>query len=377
MIKDFDVIVLGLGANGSSAVYHLSKTGTKVLGIDRFTPPHTHGSSHGQSRIIRQAYHENPLYVPLVKEAYNLWYEIEKTAGKKLFLKTGGLMLGSADSAVINGARLSAETCDIPFEYLDNNSIKKRFPAFRPSHNTVGLLEKDAGILFPEACVQTYLQEAHKNGAVLHNNERVIRIVPNENFIEIITDKTTYYTSKLIISAGAWLNELMPDLHLPLTVERQVLYWFINTNKKLQQHFLPANLPVYIWEYLPGKMFYGFPDLGDGIKIAFHHAGEPVTPDTLTKAVSEDEINSITAVAEKYLNIDAKFNYSATCMYTNTPDENFIIDFHPHYNNIIIASPCSGHGFKFASLTGKILSDMATGQQVLFDLSPFRISRFA
>ncbi len=377
MIKDFDVIVLGLGANGSSAVYHLSKTGTKVLGIDRFTPPHTHGSSHGQSRIIRQAYHENPLYVPLVKEAYNLWYEIEKTAGKKLFLKTGGLMLGSADSAVINGARLSAETCDIPFEYLDNNSIKKRFPAFRPSHNTVGLLEKDAGILFPEACVQTYLQEAHKNSAVLHNNERVIRIVPNENFIEIITDKTTYYTSKLIISAGAWLNELMPDLHLPLTVERQVLYWFINTNKKLQQHFLPANLPVYIWEYLPGKMFYGFPDLGDGIKIAFHHAGEPVTPDTLTKAVSEDEINSITAVAEKYLNIDAKFNYSATCMYTNTPDENFIIDFHPHYNNIIIASPCSGHGFKFASLTGKILSDMATGQQVLFDLSPFRISRFA
>jgi sarcosine oxidase len=377
MIKDFDVIVLGLGANGSSAVYHLSKTGSKVLGIDRFTPPHTHGSSHGQSRIIRQAYHENPLYVPLVKEAYNLWYEIEKTAGKKLFLKTGGLMLGSADSAVINGARLSAETCDIPFEYLNNNAIKKIFPAFWPSHDTVGLLEKDAGILFPEACVQTYLQEAHKNSAVLHNNERVIRIVPNENFIEIITDKTTYYTSKLIISAGAWLNELMPDLHLPLTVERQVLYWFINTNKKLQQHFIPANLPVYIWEYLPGKMFYGFPDLGDGIKIAFHHAGEPVTPDTLTKAVSEDEINSITAVAEKYLNIDAKFNYSATCMYTNTPDENFIIDFHPHCNNIIIASPCSGHGFKFASLTGKILSDMATGQQVLFDLSPFRISRFA
>lgn len=377
MIKDFDVIVLGLGANGSSAVYHLSKTGTKVLGIDRFTPPHTHGSSHGQSRIIRQAYHENPLYVPLVKEAYNLWYELEKTAGKKLFLKTGGLMLGSADSAVINGARLSAQTWDIPFEYLDNNSIKKRFPAFRPSAVMVGLLEKDAGILFAEACIQTYLDEAHKNGADLHNNERVIRIVPNENFIEIITDKTTYYTSKLIISAGAWLNELMPDLHLPLTVERQVLYWFINTNNKLQQHFLPANLPVYIWEYLPGKMFYGFPDLGDGIKIAFHHAGKSVTPDTLTKEVSEDEIKSITAIAEKYLNIDAKFNYSATCMYTNTPDENFIIDFHPHYNNIIIASPCSGHGFKFASLTGKILSDMATGQQVLFDLSPFRISRFA
>ncbi len=376
MMKEFDVIVSGLGANGSSAVYHLSKTGCKVLGIDRFTPPHTHGSSHGQSRIIRQAYHENPLYVPLVKEAYNLWYEIEKTPGKKLFLKTGGLMLGNADSAVIKGARLSAETHDIPFEYLDNTSIKNRFPAFLPSDETVGVLEKDAGILFPEACIQTYLEEAQKNDATLHYNERVIRIVPNENFIEIITDKATYYTAKLIITAGAWLNELMPDLHLPLTIERQVLYWFTNMNENLQQKLLPANLPVYIWEYLPGKMFYGFPDLGDGIKIAFHHAGKSITPETPTQAVSEDEINSIIEIAEKYLNIEAKFNYSATCMYTNTADENFIIDFHPQHKNIIIASPCSGHGFKFASLTGQILSKMATGRNILFDLSPFRISRF-
>ncbi len=162
MSKTFDVIVLGLGANGGSALYHLSKTGSKIFGIDQFAPPHSHGSSHGQSRVIRQAYHENPLYVPFVKEAYNGWYEIEKVSGKKLLLKTGGVMLGNEDSGVIKGAKLSAETHDIPYEYLDNNSIKRRFPALKPTADTVGVLEKEAGILYPEACIQTYLEEAKK-----------------------------------------------------------------------------------------------------------------------------------------------------------------------------------------------------------------------
>lgn len=376
MHKTFDVIVLGLGAHGSSALYHLSKTGSKVAGLDQFTPPHNHGSSHGQSRIIRQAYHENPLYVPFVKEAYNLWYEIEKIAGKELLLKTGGIMLGAEDSSIIKGAKLSASTHDIAFEYLDNNSIKNRFPALRPSADTVGVLDKDAGILFPEDCIQTYLEQALKNNASILYNERVIEIIPNVDSVKIITDKNTYQTNKLIVSAGAWLNEVMPDLHLPLTVERQVLYWLKNNNENLQQNLTPGQLPIYIWEYLPGKMFYGFPDLGDGIKIALHHGGEPVTPATLTSYVSEEEISGITAVAEKYLNIKPVFNYSATCMFTNTPDENFIIDFHPQHKNIIIASPCSGHGFKFASVIGKILCDMATGKTILFDLSPFSISRF-
>ena len=161
-----------------------------------------------------------------------------------------------------------------------------------------------------------------------------------------------------------------------MTIERQVLYWLKNKNKKTGRHFIPDNLPIYIWEYSLGKIFYGFPDLGDGIKIAFHHRGEVVTPETLTPNVSEEEIKGMIEVAEDYLDIEAEFNYSATCMYTNTPDENFIIDFHPLNQNIIIASPCSGHGFNFSSLTGKILSDMATAQAVSFDISPFRLNRF-
>ena len=264
----------------------------------------------------------------------------------------------------------------LPNEYLDNNSIKKRFPAFRPAADTVGVLEKEAGILFPEKCIQTFLQQAQKNGASLCYNERVVRIIPNGNIVEIITDKTRYTTGQLIVSAGAWLNDLMPDLHLPLNIRRQVLFWMKNRDEKLQQYFSPAAMPVYIWEYEPDKMFYGFPDLGDGIKIARHHEGLPVIPAELTTEVSEDEIKDIELITQQYLNIDAAFNYSATCIYTNTPDENFIIDLHPQHRNIIIASPCSGHGFKFSSVTGKIISSIATNQSFDNDISMFTISRF-
>ncbi len=373
MATAFDVIVLGLGANGSSALYHLSQTGCTVLGIDRFTPPHSHGSSHGQSRIIRQAYHESPLYVPLVQEAYRHWADIEKTSGRQLLLKTGGIMLGSASAAVIKGARLSAGAYNIPSEYLDCNDIRTRFPALKPASDTVAVLDKDAGILFPEICIQAYLDEAQKNGAQLRYNERVIRILPNKNGVEIRTDKATYQAGSLVVSAGAWLTELMPELQLPLTVERQVLYWF--RSKKPQPHLTPERLPVYIWEYASGKTFYGFPDLGHGIKIAFHHDGQTIAPDALAPDVSQAEIDGMMEVTRTYLNMEPVFNYAATCMYTNTPDKNFIIDFHPRHQNIVIASPCSGHGFKFASLTGKLLCDMIFGRAISFDLSPFRISR--
>lgn len=316
------------------------------------------------------------MYVPFVKEAYNLWEEIEKISNKKLLVKTGGIMLGNENAAVIRGAKLSAERYNVCCEYLNLDYIKNNFPALKPSNDTVAILDKNAGILFPEECIKTYLLEAQKNGALLLYNEKVVSIVPNKNSITIITDKNTYRAAKLIVSAGAWLGELMPELHLPLTIERQVLYWLKNKNSEKQQYFTPDKLPVYIWEYAPGQVFYGFPDLGDGIKIAFYHGGEIISPETLTPFVSGHEISSMIEVAEKYLDIEAVFNYPVTCMYTNTPDENFIIDFHPYNQNIIIASPCSGHGFKFASLTGKILCNMATQNPVSFDISPFSISRF-
>lgn len=251
-----DVIVLGLGANGSSTLYQLSKTGLKVLGIDRYAPPHNHGSSHGQSRIIRQAYHESPLYVPFVKEAYQLWQELEHTTGKKLFLETGGIVLGNENTSVVKGAKLSAEAHQLPYELLNKTEIEERYPALEPAEDTVAVLDKTAGILFPEVCIKTFLGEAKRNGAMLRYNEKVMSIVPGKEAVEIVTDKNSYQAAKLIVSAGAWLMELLPELRLPLTIERQVLYWF--TDKNARPHFTPEKLPIYIWEYDRMRCFTDF-----------------------------------------------------------------------------------------------------------------------
>ena len=272
----------------------------------------------------------------------------------------------------------SAQKCMVwIYEYLDAKNIKQKFPALKPTNKTVAVVEKDAGILFPEKCIATNIKLAAKNGATLLFNKVVQSINQHKDSIEIVTDKTTYTTEKLIVSAGAWLNELMPELHLPLTVERQVLYWFKNENASWQPNLLPGKLPVYIWEYEKGKMFYGFPDVGSGIKIAFHHAGERIVPENLRNMIADKkEVEDIKQIASTFLEIEPCFNYADFCMYTNTPDEHFIIDFYPSNHNIIIASPCSGHGFKFASVIGKIVSDMATDQSTQFDLKPFRINRF-
>jgi sarcosine oxidase len=377
MAKIIDVIVLGLGANGSSALYHLSKTPQAVIGIDQFNPPHNRGSSHGQSRIIRQAYHENPLYVPFIKEAYKWWHQIEEASGKKLLLETGGIMLGDESSGVIQGSKLSAETHDIAYEYLDHSALRRRFPAFRPPGNTVGVLEKHAGILFPEACIRTYLEQAQQQGAEVRRNETVLSIDAKPGQIKVKTDKAIYMAGKLVVTAGAWLGELFPELNMPLTVERQILYWFKNNNPGKQRSLMPDELPVYIWEYGPGQMFYGFPDLGDGLKIAHHHAGMNIRPNQLHQDVNVKEIADMKRMVDTYFDMDATYNFSETCMYTNTPDGNFVIDVHPEHPHILIASPCSGHGFKFSSLTGKLLCDLATETALELDISPFRLDRFA
>ncbi|HVV06220.1 MAG TPA: N-methyl-L-tryptophan oxidase [Puia sp.] len=375
MPQVFDCMVAGLGANGSSTLYHLSGTGRKVIGIDRFTPPHTHGSSHGESRIIRQAYYEDPVYVPLLRAAYKEWEKLERVSGKKLFWQTGGVMLGNKDTAVVRGSKLSADTHGIPYEYLDSTTLRQRFPAFRPAGDTVGILEKEAGILFPEQCIRTFLDQAATRGATIHYNQPVLKVTPAKDSIEITTSKEKYSVGSLVLSAGAWTNQLLPGLQLPLTIKRQVLFWFGHNNAQDHDRFLPANMPIYIWEYKEGKMFYGFPDLGTGIKIAPHHRGRSIDPDHLTQDVSREEIREMEDIAREYLGMNPVFRTSAVCMYTNTPDENFIIDYHPQFGNVIIASPCSGHGFKFSSLTGRILSDMALGNDTGFDLSPFSLAR--
>lgn len=376
MDTNFDVMVIGLGAAGSAAAFHLARTNKKVMGIDRFTPPHVFGSSHGESRIIRQAYFESPMYVPFVQAAMDAWLELAQLSGKKIFIKSKSLTLGNAGSAVIEGVLHSAEKYNLRHQYLSFEQIKRAFPALNPSANMVAVLEEEAGLLLPEVCIATHLDLAAKAGAILHFDEKVMSVEVNGGGVDVVTNRGRYRAGQVIISAGAWATELLPDLKLPLEVERRVVHWFKN-KKTDDQRFLPDRLPVYIWEYEPGQMFYGFPDLGNGIKIASTKKGVVSHPDQLNRKVDRTEIKVLEEIVSKYFNIDANHSQASVCMYTNTPDEHFIIDRHPSIENIIIVSPCSGHGFKFASMVGKVLSQMATGVHPDIDINPFRLSRFS
>jgi sarcosine oxidase len=374
MTESFDILVIGLGAHGSSALYHLAGMGRRVAGIDRFIPPHVHGSSHGQSRIIREAYHENPVYVPFIREAYELWAALEREAGRALLTTTGGLLLGKEDTIVVKGARLSAETYGVDFEWLEAADIRRRFPAFRPTDDTVAVLEKRAGILFPEECIKAHLAGAAARGAEIRVGEVVQKIEACGDGVEVATTKGRYLAGKVIVSAGAWVGELLPELRLPLYIERQVVCWFKDAGRGAVLR--PDRMPVYIWEYEAGRMFYGFPDMGQGIKIGFHHGGRHIRADELRQDAGPDEIQAIQEIAGKWLAIDPVFNGASVCMYTNTPDEDFIIDEYPGAPQILVLSPCSGHGFKFSSVVGKIAGDWALGRPAGFDLRPFGIGRW-
>ena len=371
MASHHDVLIVGLGAMGSSAAYHLCRRGVRVCGFDRFSPPHAMGSSHGQTRIIREAYFEDPIYVPMVRRAYELWRELEREAATPLLLETGGLMIGRPDSQLVSGARASAEQYGLEHEILGCSDISRRFPAFRPEHDMVAVYEPRAGILFPEACVQAQLSRARACGAQIHSDEPVLRWQAGANGVSVKTERASYSADLLIVTAGAWARQLLAELEPPLVVERQVAFWF--DPRSSRDHFSAANCPVHLWQFDDGRFAYGFPDLGSGVKVACHQQGITGTPDSLTRDVSAEEVEGIRSVIRRFLpDADGEFRSAAACLYTNTPDEHFWIDRHPLHANVLIASPCSGHGFKFASVIGEILADLTTGGHPSFDLSVFR-----
>ncbi len=373
MSASYDVIIVGLGAMGSAAAYHLAQRGQRVLGLDRFSPPHTMGSSHGQTRIIREAYFEHPCYVPIVQRAYVLWEELSRGSNTPLFLQTGGLMIGAPDSIVFSGAKHSADTHRLPHEILSASDVRQRFPALRPGDDMVAVLEPRAGILFPERCVGAHLALAARHGANLHGEEPVVRWNATEEGVEVITTKGRYHAGRMILSAGSWARELLPDLKPPLTVERQVLFWFEpHSAPKL---FYPECCPIHLWQVGSGegrRFFYGFPDLGEGVKVAGHHDGTAVSPDSVSRDVAPAEVDAMRGLLRRFLpQADGSLRSASVCLYTNTPDEHFWIDRHPAHPQVLIASPCSGHGFKFSSAIGEILGDLITTGKSQFDLSLF------
>jgi sarcosine oxidase len=374
MRTTFDVIVVGLGAMGSAAACHLARRGQRVLGLDRFTPPHTLGSSHGRTRIIREAYFEHPLYVPLVQRAYESWADLERESGRTLMLKTGGLMIGRPDGVVVTGARRSAEEHRLHHAVLTAGEVRARFPALRPDDDMIAVWEPRAGVLFPEACIEAHLETARRHGATLRYDEPVTRWEPAGSGVRVATAQGDYAAACLLLSAGSWTRSLLPGLDPPLVVERQVIYWF--TPARHAERFAPARCPIHLWEHEPGRYFYGFPDLGDGVKLARHHEGEPADPDTIDREVHPGEIEAMRRLASRYLpDAGGPLRSNAVCMYTNTPDEHFLIDRHPEHAQVLIASPCSGHGFKFASALGETVADLLTTGRTRFDLSLFGMRR--
>ena len=371
MASHYDVLIAGLGAMGSSAAFHLCRRGVRVCGFDRFSPPHAMGSSHGQTRIIRQAYYEDPVYVPLVRRAFELWRELEREAGTRLLLETGGLNIGRPDSQLVAGARASAEHYGLEHEILGCSDVSRRFPALKPERDMVAVYEPRAGILFPEACVQAHLSRAQACGAQIHPDEPVLHWQAGSNGVAVKTEKGSYSADLLIVTAGAWAGQLLADLEPPLEVERQVQFWF--DPRSSRDHFSVAKCPVHLWQFDDGRVAYGFPDLGNGVKVACQRRDLIGTPDSLTREVSAGEIEDIRSVIRRFLpDADGAFRSAVACLYTNTPDEHFWIDWHPLHDNVLIASPCSGHGFKFASVIGEVVADLTTRRAASFDLSVFR-----
>jgi sarcosine oxidase len=358
----YDAIVVGLGGMGSAAAYHLARRGERVLGLERHTPAHDKGSSHGRSRIIRQAYFEDPAYVPLLLRAYELWEQLEEETDRDLMTLTGGLMTGRREGELVSGSVKSAEAHDLPFELLDADEIRRRFPPFSPDSETVALYEEKAGFVRPEETVEAHLDRATSLGADLMFEEPVLSWEVSGEGVRVETRAGSYEAERLVISPGAWAPQLLADLELPLQVTRQVMYWF--EPKGGLEPFRPDRFPIFIWEPDDGNKFYGFPAQDDdrGVKAAFFRAGGvPTTPEALDREVYGEEIDFIRGYLAEYVpDLAGRCLDARACMYTNTPDEHFVISAHPDHPQVVIACGFSGHGYKFCSVVGEILADLAT-----------------
>jgi sarcosine oxidase len=370
---DYDVAIAGLGAMGSATASQLARRGASVVGFDRFTPPHDQGSSHGQTRIIREAYFEHPHYVPLVRRAYELWRQLEAHSHTTLLRETGGLMIGKNNSVVVAGALQSAREHGLSHELLTGAEVRRRFPALRPDDDMVAVWEPRAGILFPERCIAAHLAQAHQHGATLHFDEPVLRWSADLDGegARVVTERREVRARQLLVSAGAWAASLLPDAAMALKVERQVQFWF--EPGKDPAHFEAEHCPVHLWQVDGRRFFYGIPNVGSGVKVAFHHDGEETTPERARRDVMPAELEEMRGLLRRFMPAaDGVLKSTAVCLYTNTRDEHFWIDRHPAWPQVLIASPCSGHGFKFTAVLGEVLADLLEKKSPAFDLSLFR-----
>jgi sarcosine oxidase len=386
----YDAIIIGLGAMGSAAAYQLSKRNAKVLGIDQFSPPHNLGSTHGETRVTRQAIGEGEEYVPLTLRSYEIFREVEAESNADLLTITGGLIMSNpSGNANLHGNEGFIETTvstakkfGITHQTLTADEIARKFPQFNLDGNEDGYFESEMGFLRPENCVMAQLELAEKYGAKINRNEKVLEIKHDANSVEVITDKGKYQANKITISAGAWIKDFVEKSQKDLfKVYRQVFYW-VDVADNYEQ-FKLGNFPIFIWEFgrWENDFVYGFPAIDGekgGFKIATETYLETTNPDNVNREVSQAEIDE---VFEKYIKnrivgVSKNCVKTATCLYTVMPKAKFLIDYLPDNKRVIVASPCSGHGFKHSAAIGEILAELVIDERSQFDISAFSFGNF-
>ena len=373
-MPNFDVVVCGLGVTGSAALRELSRRGLRVLGIDRFEPGHDRGSSHGATRIIRLDYFEHPSYVPLLRRAYELWHELEQSSGQKLIHITGIVEIGAPDGMLITGVLASIRQHSLRHELLCAEDLMRRFPAFQLPPHYQAVVQPDGGFLAAEPSIHAMLTLAKEAGAEIRSGEIIRTIEPSSSGVRIVTDRAGIDAGSAVIAVGPWIKSILPELKAPLRVTRQAMAWFSPHQPTSFQRF-----PVFLMESQYG-IHYGFPPDGDGlIKVAKHHHGdETVDPDACDRTISiADESLIRSALAAHLPDANGHRVKATTCLYTVTPDGDFIVDSLPGYPHIVVASPCSGHGFKFAPVIGEILADLVTRCEPKHEIGRFSLKRFA
>jgi sarcosine oxidase len=372
----YDVIVVGVGGMGAAACYHLARRGQRVLGLERFDIPHAHGSSHGVTRIIRLAYYESPAYVPLLRRAFALWRELGEAAGERLLVTTGSLDAGYEGSGVFEGSLASCLEHGLKHEVLTGAEVNRRFPGYRLPDTHRALLQPDGGFVLSERAIVAHVTLAQRHGADIRAREAMTGWAPLPGGgVRVTTARGSYEAGRLVLSPGAWIGDLVPELAAVAVPERQVLGWFQPDDPA---NFGPERFPVLNLMVEEGR-YYLLPVFGvPGLKIGlYHHLGETGRADQISREVTpEDEAVLRRCISRYFPRADGPTMALHACMFTNTPDEHFIIDTLPAHPEVIVASPCSGHGYKFASVVGEILADLATTGKSRFDLSMFRLGRF-
>lgn len=381
-----DVVVVGLGAMGSAVIDQLAMRGINVVGLDRFNPPHDQGSSHGDTRISRQAVGEGASYVPFVLASQRRWKELEREMDEHLFEQCGAVIIGNPNNqGLVHGKadffETTAKTADqfgIEHYILDRKNLVSKFPQFSGmKEDDIAYFEPGAGYAIPEKCISAQIRHAEAHNAKIHTNVTVKKIKSTVSGAQVITDNGVWEAKKVVVSTGAWISELLGEAYKDLlVVRRQVLHWF---SLEKDEEF-PANSPVYIWIHGSEESFYGFPPLpGEKrVKVAMENYVTSTDPHSISRVVTEDESREMfdMHLKNRLIGVSDNVDQTATCMYTVTPDHGFLLDYHPEMSNVFVVSACSGHGFKHSSGIGQAVAEEISGGKKHFDLSQFSLSRF-